>query len=195
MKIESHVPAGVNVMLASGISNPQDVNEPRSFTRLIVMLPVNGPDYRIVVEESTLSTGAVSRTTSKNRVSNKHATTDQTRTPSTTKKATSTEFATVVTTDGTQQTTPTTTPTSAGKEINVKRDKLGRKYVGRPTIYAKRDREIYRDHKAGMSYLEISLKHGITKDHASVICSKQRRANKARMEKARAARGAARESA
>lgn len=189
MKIELDAPAEVSATLGSRTSRVQEGNEQQSFIRLTVMLPVNGQDFRVSVVGSTPSTAVLSRTTSKSRVSNKRGTTAQTRTLSTTNQETSTVSATDATTAGTQPTTPSTTRTSAGKETK----KRGGRIANPANV--RRDREIYKDRKAGMSYKEIGLKHGVTPEHATVIFGKMKKKYAEATEKARQARHAKKESA
>lgn len=163
MKIEVVASDGASVTLPSVISNQQDASEQQSYTRLTVMLPVNGRDYRVSVAAVSPSTDARSRTTSKSRVSNKPVTTAPTRTRSTTKKATSTGSATDATTAGTRRTTRTTSRTNAGQETKKKR--------GAPPK-TDRNNQLVKMHNDGYSLSQLAEQFGITRSRVQQIYRK-----------------------
>lgn len=185
MKITTRTPENVYVQVGVAESlempsfvthNPQDGSEQHDYSRLTVLVPVNGQDYLIAVEALNPSSDAARHTVKKPRVYNKPVTTVPTSPPSTTPKVTSTVSATTATTGGTQPTIQITTPTSTTQATKRKYTK-GPK-VGRPTVNTKRDKAIYRDFTSGkMTHSEIAEKYGVSRARSHQIVSRIRKAN------------------
>lgn len=171
MKITTRTPENVYVQVGLAESlempsfvthNPQDASEQHDYSRLTVLLPVNGQDFSIVVEAQSPSSAADRRTVkARQQDSNKPATTDLTSQRSTIRKAMSTASATTATTAGTLPTTPTTTPTSTTRATNRK---------GRPVVNAERDEKIRADYATGKyTQVQLAVRYQISTSRLSKI--------------------------